>query len=120
MTDEIRRVDAVGAPDGPAVEERRERERRALDRRAGSKSNRAVALAGQVVDHAASPAKPAVSSPASASAFAAQIIGQVGQKRGLKGGPPVLDAARSTYLGREYSGAHDRRPPKGRARKTEV
>ncbi len=32
----------------------------------------------------------------------------------------VLDAARTTYLGREYSGRHDRRPSPGRARKTEI
>lgn len=55
-----------------------------------------------------------------AAAFAAQLIGQSGQKRGLRGGPPVLDAARSTYLGTEYSGGNDRRPRAGRVAKTEV
>ena len=55
-----------------------------------------------------------------AAAFAAQVIGQSGQKRGLRGGPPVLDAARSTYLGAEYSGGKDRRPRAGRVAKTEV
>ncbi|NEX91676.1 hypothetical protein G3573_02735, partial [Caulobacter sp. 17J65-9] len=53
-------------------------------------------------------------------AFAAQLMGQGGQKRGLKGGKEVLDQARTTYLGTEYSGAADRRAPKGRVTKTEV
>lgn len=120
MTDEVRPVAPATAPDSPAVEERRERERRARDRRAAARADRALVPAGERVDHAAPPAKPAAPAAVSAAAFAAQVIGQTGQRRGLKGGPPVLDAARSTYLGREYSGAHDRRPPKGRTRKTEV
>jgi hypothetical protein len=48
-----------------------------------------------------------------AGAFDAQLLGQDGRKRGLKGGPPVLDAARAAYLGAEYSGDADRRPPAG-------
>jgi hypothetical protein len=32
----------------------------------------------------------------------------------------VLDKARSTYLGAEYSGDKDRRPPAGVVKKTEV
>jgi hypothetical protein len=32
----------------------------------------------------------------------------------------VLDAARSTYLGAEYSGKRDRRPRVGKAARTEV
>ena len=47
-------------------------------------------------------------------------MGQTGQKRGLKGGAPVLDAARSTYLGTEYSGSNERRPAAGGTKKTEV
>jgi hypothetical protein len=43
----------------------------------------------------------------------AQLYGQTGQKRGLKGGAPVLDAARTAYLEAEYSGEADRRPPPG-------
>ena len=81
---------------------------------------RALVPAGERVDHAASPAKPAVSPLAPPALFAAQVLGQKGQKRGLKGGAPVLDAARSTYLGAEYSGKHDRRPPVGKAKQTEV
>ncbi len=56
----------------------------------------------------------------SASIFAAQLMGQDGQKRGLRGGAPVLDAARSSYNQVEYSGAADRRARKGGAAKTDV
>jgi len=52
--------------------------------------------------------------------FAAQILGQGGQKRGLRGGPETLDRARSTYLGAEWSGLADRRPRPGRITKTEI
>ena len=52
--------------------------------------------------------------------FAAQLLGQPGIKRGLRGGPETLDAARSTYLGTEYSGPNDRRPAPGRITKTEI
>ncbi len=45
--------------------------------------------------------------------YAAQLLGQDGQRRGLRGGAPVLGAARSAYLDAEYSGEHDRRPPVG-------
>ena len=55
-----------------------------------------------------------------AAAFAAHVMGQAGQKRGLRGGPQVLDHARSTYLGTEWSGHADRRPPKGVITKTEI
>jgi hypothetical protein len=48
------------------------------------------------------------------------MMGQTGQRRGLKGGPPVLGAARSAYLGAEHSGAAERRPVPGKARDTDV
>jgi hypothetical protein len=53
-------------------------------------------------------------------AFAAHLMGQAGQKRGLRGGQEVLDAARSTYLGTEYSGPADRRPKAGLIKKTNI
>lgn len=65
-------------------------------------------------------AKPAARVMPPPAAFAAQVLGQPGKKRGLRGGPPVLDEARSTYLSREYSGAHDRRPSPGIRKKTEI
>ena len=57
---------------------------------------------------------------ANASAFAAHLIGQEHRRRGLRGGQPVLDEARTRYLGTEYSGQADRRPPAGRITKTEI
>ncbi|HRD28690.1 MAG TPA: hypothetical protein PLO65_10365 [Caulobacter sp.] len=54
------------------------------------------------------------------STFAAQMYGQTGQKRGLRGGQPVIDQARAAYLETEYSGPDDRRPPKGLLKKTEI
>lgn len=53
-------------------------------------------------------------------AFNAHLMGQDGQKRGLRGGAPVLDAARATYNKVEWSGPADRRARKGGAAKTEV
>ncbi len=53
-------------------------------------------------------------------AFAAHVMGQSGQKRGLRGGQEVLDTARSTYLGTEYSGDSDRRPKAGLLKKTNI
>ena len=52
--------------------------------------------------------------------FAAHLMGQTGQKRGLRGGQEVLDNARSTYLGTEYSGPADRRLRTGLIKKTEI
>ncbi len=50
---------------------------------------------------------------AKAGAFDAQLLGQDSARRGLRGGAPVLDAARAAYLDTEYSGEADRRPPTG-------
>jgi hypothetical protein len=55
-----------------------------------------------------------------AAGFSAQILGQDGQKRGLRGGPEILGNARTVYTRTEYSGAADRRAPKGGAAKTQV
>ncbi len=123
MTDPIR---AVGGMEGV---DRREGERRARERR--------KAAASVVSDTPASPsdspdadAAPDMKSPAraavhpavepGAAAFVAQQMGQAGQKRGLRGGAPVLDAARSAYLETEYSGAAERRPRAGRTTRTEI
>jgi hypothetical protein len=48
------------------------------------------------------------------------VLGQDGRRRGLKGGPETLEAARSAYLSTEYSGANDRRPKAGLVKRTEV
>jgi len=120
VSDEIRPVGPVRRRD-----ERREADRRAAERRAApgpASTSRALVPTDFPADPAAPPARPAPTPPAdaSAAAFAAQVMGQTGQRRGLKGGPPVLDAARSTYLGRAYSGAAERRPKPGKATDTDV
>ena len=52
-------------------------------------------------------------------AFAAQLIGQDGAKRGLRAGPELFDTARVSYNRTEWSGSRDRRAPKGaKARET--
>ena len=116
MTDEVR-------PVGPVQRraDRRAEERRAEVRRAASASRALVPL-DFPVEPAEPPARPAPAPPSDpgAAVFAAQMIGQTGQRRGLKGGPPVLDAARSAYLGTEHSGSAERRPQPGKAKDTDV
>lgn len=101
--------------------ERRAADRREAERRAASAS-RALVPVGQPVDEDPAPARAAAVPPSDGSAaiFAAQMMGQTGQKRGLKGGQPVLDAARSAYLETNYSGTHERRPKPGRAEDTDI
>jgi hypothetical protein len=55
-----------------------------------------------------------------AAAFTAQLLGQEGQKRGLKGGAPVIDAARNAYVTTEWLGPRDRRGRRGAAKRTEI
>ena len=116
MGDEVRPVGRVERRD-----ERRSAERRASERRAAAES-RALTVTEAVAEPADVPARPAPvpAVDASAAAFAAQMLGQSGQRRGLKGGPPVLDAARSAYLGTKHSGAAERRPLPGKAKDTDV
>lgn len=121
MTDSVRPVGPV------SLRDRRAADRRAAERRddtapGATSASRDLVPIGEPVDHAPDPAGPAArpETPGSPAAFAAQLIGQTGQRKGLKGGPPVLGAARSTYLENEYSGDKDRRPPTGKAKRTEV
>jgi hypothetical protein len=58
--------------------------------------------------------------PAEVAAFAAQMMGQGGQKRGLRGGPETLDHARHAYLEAEWSGVADRRHARGKIAKREI
>ncbi|MEO6338777.1 MAG: hypothetical protein ABIO39_01960 [Caulobacteraceae bacterium] len=58
--------------------------------------------------------------PAGPGVFTAHVLGQDGRKRGLRGGQPVIEAARSAYLEAEYSGPNDRRPPKGLLTRTKI
>lgn len=55
-----------------------------------------------------------------AAAFAAQLIGQDGQKRGLRAGPAMIGQAQGAYNRIEWSGSKDRRARKGRTARTEV
>lgn len=96
-------------------EDRRRSPRRRGERRAGCAS-RALIPVGPVVDHAVLPASPAAPDDP---AFTAQLLAQGQIRRGLKGGPPVLDAARTAYLETEYA-VRDRRPPKGKVARTEA
>ncbi|HEY0438119.1 MAG TPA: hypothetical protein VGC92_15875 [Phenylobacterium sp.] len=69
------------------------------------------------------PAGPAKTLPSGAARGAsdAAIHAQVlGEKRGLRAGPTIHDQAKATYNQTKWSGAQDRRAPKGRAAKTEV
>lgn len=114
-----RRADEPGA-DRPG-KDRRGGDRRARERRDRPEPGRALVPVGPVVDGSpASPPASASTKPAPEAAFAAQLLGQPGQKRGLKGGPPVLGAARSAYLGAEYSGAAERRPAPGEETDTDI
>ena len=119
MTDRVRGIGPVERRDPRAAD------RRAAERRAGSTS-RALVPVGLAAEDAEPPARPAPHpaplppSDGSAAIFAAQMMGQTGQRRGLKGGQPVLDAARSAYLETEHSGANERRPKPGRAEDTDI
>ena len=109
---------------GPIDPTRPYGERRHTARRAEDVSRKAPAGGANLpaVIEAPEPdaATPPPPKPEGFAAFAAHLFGQSGQKRGLRGGQPVLDAARSAYLETEYSGPSDRRPPKGVLKKTEI
>jgi len=62
---------------------------------------------------------PAPEAPPSAAVFDAQLLGQDGQKRGLRAGPAAIDSASASYNRVEWSGSKDRRARKGRF-KTEI
>jgi hypothetical protein len=52
--------------------------------------------------------------------FAAQLMGQTGERRGLRAGASLLDLARDSYNRTEWSGSYDRRAGKGRRTRTEI
>ena len=51
--------------------------------------------------------------PAADAGFASHALGGGEQRRGLRGGPPVLQAARRAYLDTQWSGQDDRRAAAG-------
>lgn len=60
------------------------------------------------------------SEPEPPSVFAAQLIGQHGQKRGLRAGPMHIDAANGAYNKIEWSGSKDRRAVVGQSARTKI
>jgi hypothetical protein len=52
--------------------------------------------------------------------FAAQVIGQHGQRRGLRAGPSLLEFAREAYNRAEWSGSADRRARVGRKTREDI
>jgi hypothetical protein len=108
--------------DSDALQPRSPSRRRNL-RRGGAQDRRAdgearVQLPAVISGSSRAPApKPGLDQVAE---FTAQLIGQGVSKRGLRGGPETLDKARGAYLGTEWSGDADRRPPTGRITKTDI
>ena len=116
MTDEVRPVGPIDPRRGGQAQ--RGPDRRSRDRRA--EGRQLVPTEPAADDPPANPPPhPAPIDPGSA-IFAAQMLGQGGDKRGIRGGPPVMDKARSTYLGAEYSGSNERRPTKGEVKDEDV
>ena len=97
-----------------AARERRRQERRTAQRRAEQARTNLPVPAGAAAD------VPKAEREGGAAAFAAQLMGQTGQKRGLKAGPPALEEARSAYLESAWRGTGDRRTRTGRVTKTEI
>lgn len=62
---------------------------------------------------------PTPETPANAAVFDAQLLGQDGQRRGLRAGPAAIDSASASYNRVEWSGSKDRRSRTGRF-KTEI
>jgi hypothetical protein len=68
----------------------------------------------------AKPKPPIGDRPTGGSIFDAQLMGQQNQKRGLRAGQPLFDAAKTSYSKTEWSGSKDRRSGRGRTKKTEI
>jgi hypothetical protein len=103
------------------ITERRRQERRAAVAEQPVSAPESPGRALVALEPPAAEVKPqAKTRRASAAGFAAHVLGQGGQKRGLRGGPETLDRARSTYLETEWSGHADRRPRPGKVTKTEI
>lgn len=66
------------------------------------------------------PPPPRAGTPPGGASFDAHLLGQDGQKRGLRAGPSAIDSASASYNRIEWSGAADRRARKGRIAKTEI
>lgn len=116
MTDPVDPIPPVG-PRATGADDRRQDDRRARDRRL---DGRMMVPIEDSEPHKPRAEPPGTTDPAGSTGFAAQVMGQGGEKRGLKGGTSVLSSARKTYLGAEYSGEKDRRPPSGKVSDKDV
>lgn len=58
--------------------------------------------------------------PRGFSEFAAQVIGQHGERRGLRAGATLMDRARDAYNRTEWSGSYDRRARAGRTTREDI
>jgi hypothetical protein len=114
MTDPISPIG--GAPGSQRVTRRSLAEDETLDTGASGGDDAQLPM---VIEPQPQPAPPR-SRRAALAAFAAQLLGQGGQKRGLRGGPETLDKARTAYLEAEWSGPSDRRLSTGRIAKTDI
>ena len=105
-------IDPIRRPQPPRRARKTDVQR--TDETQGSEpTNLPVPVAGALKTETPHPAQGAAS-------IEAQILGQTGARRGLRAGPTVIDTARHAYNKTEWSGAKDRRAPKGRAAKTDV
>lgn len=85
------------------------------------RAKQALVARGQSAEPAETLPVPVAKAPAPKPAVpvAVQLLGE-GERRGLRGGEPVLKAAKTAYVRTEWSGSADRRTPKGSLTKKEI
>jgi len=90
-------------------------------RAASERAEEAATVAGlpATIEPVRAAPAPEPAAPPAAAAFDAQLIGQAGEKRGLRA-PGLVDAASQSYNRAEWSGSKDRRARKGRFAKTAI
>jgi hypothetical protein len=114
------RIDPVRAVGDRRVWIRRDGDRDALNAPVEEAAAEEASEPGLPVPVTAAPEQPDPRAKDGFVAFVAQVLGQPGQKKGLRGGPETLEKARSAYLETEWSGPSDRRPARGKITKTEI
>ncbi len=114
------RIDPVRAMGDRRVWIRRDADREVLQATVEDAADDHAAEASLPVPVTATPEQPDPRAKDGFVAFVAQVLGQPGQKKGLRGGPETLEKARSAYLETEWSGPSDRRPARGKITKTEI
>ncbi len=108
-------IDPIHRPERARRGERRGTERRVISVEVSE--DRSVPV---VIEQIAAPKPEPARAPEGGSTFSAQLMGQAGQKRGLRGGPLVIDAAQGAYKSVEYSGPAERRARLGQITETEI